>query len=321
MFPACPREKFIAHNWRADTVELGRLEASWVEQAFGGGEQFRMDFPIQVNSSLLLPTYSLLISIGQVVPHEVAGMANHLKNIFVGCGGAEAIHKSHYLGALWGLERLMGVAENPVRRLFDESYARFADKLPPIFWVLTVVGQDNVVRGLCTGFGREPFEKAAALAAKVNITRLPAPLKKIVVRLDPAEYRSTWLGNKAIYRTRMAIASGGELTILAPGVDRFGEDPALDALIRRHGYRGRDAVVRAAANDPELAASLSAAAHLIHGSGEGRFTIRYCPGPRGLSKEEIEGVGFRWGDLEKEQSRAGQADLVIENPALGLWKV
>ena len=53
---------------------------------------------------------------------------------------------------------------------------------------------------------------------------LDQPLRKAVVYLDPHEFRSTWLGSKAIYRTRMALADGAELIILAPAVKEFGED-------------------------------------------------------------------------------------------------
>jgi nickel-dependent lactate racemase len=359
MFPGCPADKFVPHRWREDTVELGRLEADWVQAAFEGtdrpekpdGSPFYVDWPVQVNRMIRdgLPAanggsapFSLIVSIGQVVPHEIAGMANHAKNIFVGSGGAEAINKSHYLGALYGQERLLGRAENPVRALFDEAFRRFGALLPPVLWALTVVDGAGAVQGLFAGFGRDCFEKAAALSARVNITRLDEAPRTIVVWLDPAEYRSTWLGNKAVYRTRMAIADGGELVILAPGIACFGEDSGLDALIRRYGYRGADAVRQAAAADAELAANLSAAAHLIHGSSEGRFTVRYCTPPRGggLSRAAIESAGYQWGDLDAALRRYGLEDLAasrtapvtewraaadgerdyfVSNPALGLW--
>jgi nickel-dependent lactate racemase len=341
MFPDCPADKFLPHRWREDTVELGRLEAEWVEAAFEKGDchpksdshLFRTDWPVQVNRILRDPqagkAFSLIISIGQVVPHEIAGMANHTKNIFIGTGGAEAINKSHYLGALYGLERLMGETENPVRALFDEAFARYGRLLPPVLWVLSVVDGAGGVRGLFTGFGREPFEKAAALSREVNITYLDEPARKIVVRLDAAEYRSLWLGNKAVYRTRKAIARGGELVILGPGLDCFGEDPENDALIRRYGYRGTEAVRRAveSASRPGspgtqpggLSASLSAAAHLIHGSSEGRFTIRYCPGP-GLSREDIEGAGYQWGDLAEASARYLSGPAGSSSGESGGWK-
>jgi hypothetical protein len=128
-----------------------------------------------------------------------------------------------------------------VRALFDEGLRRFSSLMPPILWVLTVIGPrpdaSLAVRGLFIGFGRECFEKAAALSREINVNLMNEPVNKAVVYLEPEEYRTTWLGNKAIYRTRMAIADGGELLILAPALERFGEDMGVDALIRKHGYR------------------------------------------------------------------------------------
>lgn len=336
MFPHTPPEKFLPHDWRRDVCDLGRLETDWVEQISEGA--VRWDWPVQVNRRLCAGTSggcALIISIGQVVPHEVTGMANHAKNVFIGTGGKEAIDKSHYLGAVFGLERIMGKTDTPVRSLFDEGMRRFGSLLPPVLWVLTVVdgaGDHPVVRGLYAGFGRSCFEEAAALARRVNITLLDEPVSKMVVYLDPEEFRTTWLGNKAIYRTRMAIADGGELLILAPGLEGFGEDPGLDRLIRRHGYRPGKIIQQRTTQDRELAESLSAAAHLIHGSPEGRFTVRYCPGP-GLGAADLEAVGYTWGSLEEALSRYNPRTLkpgtnilpnrehvfFIPNPALGLW--
>jgi len=366
MFPGTPKDKFRVHDWRNDVVELGRLEADWVEQITNGA--VRYDWPVQVNKLLLkggLPTnaengalaggtpngapngaFSLIISIGQVVPHEVVGMANHVKNLFVGTGGKEAIDKSHFAGAAYGMERMMGRTDTPVRALFDEGFRRFGGALPPVLWALTVVGARTdaeaatagkgrgslAVRGFYMGFGRECFEKAAALAREVNVDIMDEPIHKAVVYLEPEEFRTTWLGNKAVYRTRMAIADGGELLILAPGLERFGEDPGIDTLIRKHGYRPGAEIIAKAAKDAELGGNLSAAAHLIHGSSEGRFTVRYCPGA-GVSQKEIESVGFKWGDLKEAQTRYdinklntgwntladGERIFFVPNPALGLW--
>jgi nickel-dependent lactate racemase len=347
MFPHTPRDKFQTHNWRDDVVELGRIETDWVEKASAGA--VRYDWPVQVNRSLRDGGFDLILSIGQVVPHEVIGMANHAKNIFVGAGGKEAIDKSHFAGAAYGMERMMGRTDTPVRALFDEGFRRFGDQLPPVLWVLTVIGPRSkeeaakkkpapekqgslAVRGLFVGFGRECFEKAAALAREVNVDILDKPIKKAVVYLEPDEFRTTWLGNKAIYRTRMAMADGGELLILAPGLERFGEDRDIDALIRKHGYRPAAVIRERVRGDPELAANLSAAAHLIHGSSEGRFTVRYCPGP-GISRAEIESVGYEWGSLDEalnhydiselslgwNTASGGERIFFVPNPALGLW--
>jgi len=349
MFGTTPLYKFLVHDWRNDVCELGRIEASWVEKATEGA--VRYDWPVQVNKILKnngagVGDYSLALSIGQVVPHEVAGMANHAKNIFVGTGGKEAIDKSHFAGAAYGMEKIMGRADTPVRALFDEGLKRFSNVLPSILWVLTVIsarsdaeaaslGKEKgslAVRGLYIGFGRECFEKASALSREVNVNLMNEPVNKAVVYLEPEEYRTTWLGNKAIYRTRMVIADGGELVILAPALERFGEDSGIDSLIRKHGYRPGKEILSKAAQDAELGGNLSAAAHLIHGSSENRFTIRYCPGDK-VSKQEIESVGFKWGDLKEMQARYdtkklssgwntladGEKIFYVPNPALGLW--
>ena len=330
MYPDVPPEKFLVHDWRNGVETLGRIEGPWVEKATEG--KVKYDWPVQVNKLLLNGNFSMILSIGQVVPHEVTGMANHTKNIFVGTGGKEAIDKSHFAGAAYGMERIMGRTDTPVRALFDEGFRRFGDKLPPVFFALTVVDAGLAVRGFYTGFGRECFEKAAALSREVNIDTLEEPVKKAVVYLEPEEFRTTWLGNKAIYRTRMAMASGGELLILAPGLQRFGEDLEADKLIRRYGYCPGRVILDKVAREKDLAENLSVAAHLIHGSSEERFTVRYCPGP-GLSRQEIEPVGFEWGSLEEAYARYnvkelkpgwnthgdGERFFFVPNPALGLW--
>ncbi|MDR0316201.1 MAG: lactate racemase domain-containing protein [Treponema sp.] len=341
MFPHTPKSLFRIHDWRNDVVELGRIEKEWIENVTQGAVSY--DWPVQVNKLLRDGGFDLIISLGQVVPHEVTGMANHAKNILVGTGGKEAIDKSHFAGAAFGMERMMGRTDTPVRAMLDEGLARFGGKLPPILWVLTVISARGTsaaadksgslaMRGLYTGFGRECFEQAAALARQVNVDILDEPVHKAVVYLEPEEFRTTWLGNKAVYRTRMAMADGGELLIIAPGLERFGEDKGIDALIRKHGYRPAKVIREKIATNEELADSLSAAAHLIHGSSEGRFSVRYCPGP-GLSRQEIEAVGFEWGDINEVVARYdihklaagwnthadGERFFFVPNPALGLW--
>ena len=345
MFPDTPRQFFRVHDWRNDVVDLGRIEKEWVEKTTLGTVNY--DWPVQVNKLLLKGGFSLIVSIGQVAPHESIGMANHAKNIFVGTGGKEAIDKSHFAGAVFGMERMMGRTDTPVRALFDEGMRRYGDSLPPILFALTVVGArseaetaDNpdtisgslALRGLYAGFGRDCFVQAAALARQVNVNLLDEPIRKVVVYLDPEEYRTTWLGNKALYRTRMAMATEGELLIIAPGIERFGEDMGIDALIRRIGYRSSVEIQDMVKNDAELSNNLVAAGHLIHGSNDKRFTVRYCPGS-GISRKEIESVYYEWGDIEKAKSRYdvnklslgwntladGEKIFFVPNPALGLW--
>jgi nickel-dependent lactate racemase len=268
-----------------------------------------------------------------VVPHEVIGMASYTKNILIGTGGRESINRSHYLGAVYGMERIMGRAENPVRAVLNYASERFLRKLP-IVYVHTVVGRRAggglAVRGLYIGDDIECFLAAAALSLQVNFEIVEEPMRKAVVYLDPSEFHSTWIGNKAVYRTRMALADNAELIILAPGVREFGEDPGIDKLIRKYGYHGTPATLKAVTENPELANDLSAAAHLIHASSEGRFKITWCPGH--LTEEEITGVGYAYGDLKTMLARydpralrhganqvEGEEIFFIANPGLGLW--
>ncbi|NLA53580.1 MAG: DUF2088 domain-containing protein, partial [Clostridiales bacterium] len=292
MFGAIPYDKMLVHNWRTDVVKVGEVPGSFVEQVSEG--LMNDSIPVEINKHLLNPDYDLILSIGQVVPHEVVGMANQSKNIFVGCGGSKMINASHMLGAFYGMERIMGKDRTPVRAVLDYAAEHFIKELP-ISYILTVTDAphgDIRTHGLFIGRDRELFEQAVELAQETNMTLLEEPINKAVVYLDDQEFKSTWLGNKAIYRTRMAIQDGGELIVLAPGVDKFGEDEAVDKLIRKYGYKGREYVLKTLENAPDLANNLSAAAHLIHGSSDGRFNITYCT--QHLSREEIEGVGYKY---------------------------
>jgi hypothetical protein len=186
------------------------------------------------------------------------------------------------------------------------------------------------MRGLYIGDDGECFERAAALSLQCNFLMMDREIEKAVVFLDPGEFQSTWLGNKSVYRTRMALADNAELIVLAPGVHEFGEDHAIDGLIRKYGYCGTPATLAAVKDDASLAANLSAAAHLIHGSSEGRFKIRYCPGH--LTRQEIESVHYEYGDLAEYTAKYDPAKLAdgwntvdgeeiffVSNPGLGLW--
>lgn len=332
MYKGVPKELFRVHDWRNDVVTVGTVPPEYVSELTEG--KLNYSWPAQLNRLVRNGGHDLILSIGQVVPHEVVGMANYNKNLFVGTGGPEGINKSHFVGAVYGMERMMGKADTPVRRLLNYASDKFIPDLPVVY-IHTVVGRDNtgklVIRGLFIGDDHEVFTLASELSLKVNFTVVDRPLSKAVVYLDPSEFKSTWLGNKSIYRTRMAMADDGELIILAPGLREFGEDREIDRLIRKYGYRGTPATLKALENNNELLNNLSAAAHLIHGSSEGRFSITYCPGV--LSRSEIESVNFRYSDLQSMMLKydparlseginilpGGEEIYYISNPAVGLW--
>lgn len=326
-----PYEAFLPHRWKSDIVKIGQIPSGFVSQVSEG----LIDYPIdvEVNKLLLDTSYDLIISVGQVVPHEVVGMANYSKNIFVGCGGKTIINRSHFLGAVYGMERVMGRDHSPVRKVLDYAEENFIQNIP-LMYVLTVttVDKGNVnLEGLFIGRDRKLFEEGVSMSQQKNLTFLDKAPKKVVVYLDEREFKSTWLGNKAVYRTRMAIADAGELIILAPGVRKFGEDEGIDKLIRKYGYVGRIKVLEYYKENEDLQENLSAAAHLIHGSSDGRFSITYAV--EKLTKEEVEGVGFKYAPLSEVLAKYnpeklkdgfntledGEEIFYISNPAIGLW--
>ncbi|MGI6567415.1 MAG: lactate racemase domain-containing protein [Limnochordia bacterium] len=325
-----PKDRYIHRNWRTDVVRLGEVPAGFVREVSDG----RLDYSIEVeiDPRIIDSKYDQVISIGQVVPHEVVGMANYTKNVLVGCGGKGMIDKTHFLGAVSGMEQLMGRDHSSVRKVFDYAEEHFLKDLPLEYILTVTTTKDDVINieGLFLGRSRENFEQAVALSQEKNLDLLDKPLEKVVAYLDADHFKSTWVGNKAIYRLRMAMADDGELLIIAPGVRHFGEDPDIDQLIRKYGYRGTPYTLEMVEKNKDLQDNLSAAAHLIHGSSEGRFRIIYAPGH--LTREEVEGVGFEYRDIDEalklyEPAKLqdgfntvnGEQVFFVSNPALGLW--
>lgn len=330
-----PDEAFLVHHWQTDTISIGKVPRKFIEEISEG--LYSTDIEVEVNRRLIEEGYDLILSVGQVVPHEVVGMANYSKNIFVGIGGRQMINKSHMLSAICGMEKALGVIDSPARKVFDYAQEHFLSSLPLVYiqTVTKLDEQENVsLKGLYIGSSRKPFEMAAALSQELNIVHVEKRAKKVVTYLDPYELKTTWVGNKGIYRTRMAVADGGELVILAPGVKAFGENPEMDQMTRTYGYKGRDYIL-SLFKKGVFENRIMAAAHLIQGSSDGRFTITYCTRPENLSKEEILQAGYEWRDYE-EASRIYNPDTLkegwntlengeeiyfVKTPALGLWKV
>ena len=321
----------IVHDWRNDVVKIGEVPAEFIREISEGLMNETVD--AEVNHRIIDKSYDLIISIGQVVPHEVAGMANHNKNIFVGCGGSSMISSSHMLGAFYGLERMMGKADTPVRKIFDYAEANFLRGVP-LLYIQTVTTAENgstKIHGVFTGADKKPFEDAVKLSQKKNMIYVEKPLKKVVCFLDEQEFKSTWLGNKSVYRTRMAIEDGGELVVLAPGVAKFGEDVENDRLIRKYGYVGRERVLELFSANEDLQNNRSVPAHLIHGSSDGKFSVTYAV--KKLSEAEVKNVNYIYADYDKTIKKydpskllpgrnvlpCGEEIYFIPNPAVGLW--
>ena len=330
MYGDIPFSAFISHDWRNDVMKIGEVSGEYISSITEGLWTNSID--VEINRLIMDPSYDLILSVGQVVPHEVIGMANHAKNLFVGVGGYSMINQSHMIGAVYGMERMMGKDFTPVRKIFDYALEHFLSERP-IYFMLTVCtapGGKTQTHGIFSGNTRKVLEDAEALAQEKNIDFVETGIKKCIVYLDPKEFKTTWLGNKSVYRTRMAIADGGDLIVLAPGVERFGEDMGIDALIRKYGYRGRISTLEQFKANEDLRVNAGCAAHLIHGSSDGRFNITYCV--KEISQEEISGVGFKaasYDEMAKKYNPEkltygynnvdGEEVFFIPNPALGLW--
>ncbi len=331
MYGDIPHDRFIVHNWREDIVHVGEVPGDYIASITDG--LWDRGVGMEVNRLIMDPSYDLIVSIGQVVPHEVIGMANHAKNVFVGCGGKTTINQSHMIGAVYGMERMMGKDFTPVRKVLDYALELFLKDRPLIFVLTVTTAPKNVIKthGLFIGDTRKVLEAAIEVSQQKNINFLDRGIKKCVVYLDPKEFKSTWLGNKSVYRTRMAIQDGGELIVLAAGVTKFGEDQRIDQLIRKYGYCGRLNVLELFKQNEDLQKNMGAAAHLIHSSSDGRFNITYAV--KNITKEEVRGVHFNAVDYDEVVKKYdpttlepgwntlsdGEEIFFIPNPALGLW--
>lgn len=332
-----PSDIFKVHDYINDTVSIGEIPKNYVNKISNGKVNRTID--VKINKELLKDKYDLVISMGQVLPHGVVGMSNYNKNILVGCGGREVIDVSHYIGAVHGMEKLIGEDHSPVRDVLDYAENNFLKDLN-IIYVLSVNSiemnpktQLTNMLGIFIGSNRESFEKAVKASQKFNIIRLKNPVNKMIVYMDGAEFNSTWLACKAIYRTRPVIADGGELIVLSPGLEGFGENERIDNLIRKYGYMGKEKIQQYVKENKDLKKNLAAAAHLIHGSTEGRFSVTFATDK--LSKKELNKVNHRHINYEKAKQKYqpddleygynkltdGQKIFYIENPATGLWKL
>lgn len=332
MFGSIPNERIFEHDWRNGCVPVGTIPASLVRETTGGVADW--EIPVELNSKLITEQWDLIINIGHVVPHEVLGFANHNKNYFIGLGGKQTICASHIAAAVYGIENNLGCLITPLRACYNWAEDTMLAHLPDVYFQIVMRRDEEnklVTSGIYVGDDSETYLVAARASREQNITLFDKPVRKIVAVMQADEFRATWVANKAVYRTRMALADGGELLILAPGVERFGEQPDVDALIRKYGYKGIERTLQLYTSEADMQAIPHGVAHLIHGSSEDRFTITYAPGH--LSQEEIEGVGYQYADLAAMQQRYGPERMkegwntmsdgeevfYISTPSAGLW--
>lgn len=326
-----PSDAYLVHDFQNGIAPVGSIPGDYLHEISQG--LFSRDVQVDINRELLGGSYDAILSIGQVVPHEIAGMAGYTKNLVVGVGGGEMINVSHFLGVFWGLEQILGRDKTPVRLLFDYAQEHLLSALPVTFiqTVMRRAGGEDRYMGMFIGRDRSVFEAAVALSREVNFNYLDRPIRRCVVWMDPHSYHSTWVSNKAIYRTQLAVEQGGEIVIIAPGVRMFGENEVADRIIRRFGYLDRGTALAMCETEPILKENLSIAGHLIHGRPEG-IRVTYCTDLLGRREVEHANLGYQtvgealyqypcqswrdgWHTLPD-----GEEIYFIANPALGMWR-
>jgi nickel-dependent lactate racemase len=332
MFGSVPNERIHAHDWRGGCTSIGAVPADIVKETSGGAADWEM--PLSLNRMLMEEHWDWIINVGHVVPHEVLGFANHNKNYFIGLGGKDLICASHMMAAACGIENNLGNLVTPVRACFNWAEDKYLGHLPDLYvQVVLARGDDGHLThtGYYAGDDLDTYLAAARQSREQNITVFDKPLQRVVCVMQEDEFVSTWVANKAIYRTRMALADDGELIIIAPGLKRFGEQADVDALIRKYGYHGTPATMSRYRVEADMQDLAHATAHLLHGSSEGRFHITYAPGH--VSRADINQVGYDYADLAEVLARYeparrsegfnrtadGEEFFFIPTPAAGLW--
>ncbi len=346
MFSSFSPNLFIDHKYRSDVEHIGTITKGEVEET--SQIEGLYDLPFYVNSSLVDGSFDLIISVGQLLPHEVIGISGGSKNILIGLGGRPTIEVSHYISAMWGIERTLGNPDTPLRRLLNRGLELLLHSSPPVLFINTVLNPTNAEERRLIHIGADlvtrekpqdrSFAGSAEVAVATNIFNLNRSYNEVIAYLEPKVYRSTWIGNKAIYRSRLLIPDNANLRIIAPGVDRFGEDPQIDSILRHYGYHGYESIEQMRRDDA-LDENLAAAAHILHGSTFDRFKVSYAA-PE-LGREAIEAVGYSYDyELDEEASRQNnvhaegtdttKADILfstdesgrlhIYHPGVALWK-
>src|SRR5215203_2404323 len=249
------------HRWDQpdELVTIGELSAERVRELTGG--LIEQAVPVSINKLLEPENYDTVLVFGATVPHEVAGFAGGAKYFFPGVAGPELTHTTHWLGALAGIENIIGQVETPTRHLI-EAAAAFVPT--PVIALTTVSTRDQSgfkTRALFAGDLRGTVRRAAEVSQQVHVRYTGRRYKRVVALLDD-HYDELWVGGKASYKLGGIIERGGELIIYAPHLSAI--SATHGALIEKYGYAPLERVRDMVEGSDELRANLCVAAHLAH---------------------------------------------------------
>lgn len=314
------------HRWdeTSELITLGELSAETVRQLTSGLIEHAV--PVSINKLLAPGVYDTVLVFGATVPHEVAGFAGGAKYFFPGVAGPELTHTTHWLGALAGIENIIGQVETPTRKLIEAA----AELIPArIISFNTVVSRETngelITYALFAGEIREAFRRAAEVSREVHIRYTGRKYKRVVALLD-SHYDELWVGGKASYKLGAIIETGGELIIYAPQLTKLSETHG--ALIEKYGYAPLESVRDMLGVSEELRENLCIAAHLAHVAYAGRLDDEGKVVPRyritmatGLDEETCRRVNLGYIDHRTFTYKADADTLIVENAGRDLYQV
>ena len=316
------------HRWDKpdELITLGELSADLTRELTGG--LIDQDVPVTINKLLAPGVYDTVLVFGATVPHEVAGFAGGAKYFFPGVAGPELTHTTHWLGALAGIENIIGQVETPTRRLIEAAADLIPARIISLNTVVSRIDGKLTTYALFTGDIREAFRRAADVSREVHIRYTGRRYKRVVALLDP-HYDELWVGGKASYKLGAIIEEGGELIISAPHLTKLSETHG--ALIEKYGYAPLESVRDMLGVSQELRENLCIAAHLAHVAYAGRIDVEGKVVPRyqitmatGLDEETCRRVNLGYLDyrtFDYESMRADSDTLVVADAGRDLYQV
>jgi nickel-dependent lactate racemase len=317
------------HHWdnAGELITLGELSATTVSELTRG--LIEQSVPVTVNKLLAPGVYDTVLVFGATVPHEVAGFAGGAKYFFPGVAGPELTHTTHWLGALAGIENIIGEVETPTRKLIEAAAELIAARVISLNSVVSRDADGSLVTyALFTGDIRESFRRAAELSRRVHIRYTGRKYQKVVALLDP-HYDEMWVGGKASYKLGAIVEDGGELIVYAPHLNKLSKTHG--ALIEKYGYAPLEVVRDMLGASPELRENLCIAAHLAHVAYAGRTDEHGRIVPRyrimmatGLDEATCRRVNLGYLDhhtLDIESLSSQPDTLVVKDAGRDLYKV
>lgn len=304
------------HRWDdpEELITLGELSVETVRELTNG--LIETGVPVSINKLLGPGIYDTVLVFGATVPHEVAGFAGGAKYFFPGVAGPELTHTTHWLGALAGIENIIGRVDTPTRRLIEAATDLIDARIISLNTVVSRRSDDELMTyALYTGDIREAFRRAAEVSRQVHIRYTGRKYKRVIALLDP-HYDELWVGGKASYKLGAIIEEGGELIIYAPHLTRLSETHG--ALIEKYGYAPLESVRDMLGVSQELRENLCIAAHLAHVAYEGRFKITMATG---LDEETCRRVNLGYMDYRGFEIREDQDTLIVKDAGRDLYQV